>query len=199
MTKLIGYARVSTKALLPVFKTGGLSRVRFYTVGTRCGSAQLVGQHHFHLCSFLARSPGCCCPQVAHTHRSALMYICDLKDALVFPPQAPPTTGSSFRSCCTQAGLLCKIASLPFRTLRASYLLRYAPCPCASFVPHWRITWRAYQTSYQRLMLCTPFFADVSSSFLLRTLSALFEHSITRFSLYLSPHLMHPISQELAK
>lgn len=41
-------------------------------------------------CARSSHVSGCCCPQVAHTHRSALMYICDLKDALVFPPQAPP-------------------------------------------------------------------------------------------------------------
>ena len=150
------------------------------------------------MCSFLAcfrllLSAGC-----THAPFSADVHLRSQRCSCVSSASSP-TTGSSFRSCCTQAGLLCKIASLPFRTLRASYLLRYAPCPCASFVPHWRITWRAYQTSYQRLMLCTPFFADVSSSFLLRTLSALFEHSITRFSLYLSSHLMHLISQELAK
>lgn len=159
MTKLIGYARVSTKALLPVFKTGGLLRVRFYTVGTRCGSAQLVGQHHFHLCSFLAcfrllLSAGC-----THAPFSADVHLRSQRCSCVSSASSP-TTGSSFRSCCTQAGLLCKIASLPFRTLRASYLLRYAPCPCASFVPHSHISWRAYQTSYHLLMLCTSLFSQ---------------------------------------
>ena len=80
-------------------------RVRIYTVGILFGSAQTVDSNSSLLCSFLARFLVVAVHRL-HTPRSALMH----NEAHSFFPHL----------FAHEPGLLCKIASLPFRTLIAN-------------------------------------------------------------------------------